>query len=115
MGGPSGRPGRRWLRHLGWTAGALALLGALLVGVLALSSRAPAMAVPARGVTLDDVTIVNPGGGRLEHRTIAVVGGTIDTIEPASPAGSPGAGTEYRGAYVLPELGSASGRERGVE
>src|SRR5262245_14553444 len=104
MAGPPVRRGGRWLCRLGWTIGALALLAALLVGVLVLAGRPPAMAVPARGVTLDDVTIVNPERGRLEHRKSVVAGSTIAGIEPASGADSPGAPEEYRGAYVLPGL-----------
>jgi hypothetical protein len=72
---------------------ALVLLGAAVLGTLAPPKP---LAPPARGVVLENVTIVNPGAGREAGRTVRVEGGRVAAIEAA--AGGP------EGGYLLPGL-----------
>ena len=48
------------------------------------------LAAPERGALLTNVTVVNPGGSRVEGQTLRVVGGRIDSVgasdEPATGA-----------------------------
>ncbi len=84
---------------------ALRLLVALIAVLLALGAglwwalAPPALlALPERGALLEDVTIVNPGAGRLERRTVRIEGARIAAIEEARGAGP------YAGRTVLPGL-----------
>ena len=83
----------------------LGLLVALLVGlalfVVATLSFPRTLEVPERGGVLRDVTVVNPGLGRLEHQDVVVEGGTIVSIEPASEPGMHGE------RFLLPGLADA--------
>ena len=80
----------------------------LVVGVCVLLAGAwlrfrlepPAFEVPARGAVLSDVTVVEPGRKRLEHRTVRVEGGRIAAIDPAAS----GSGGLWSGRWVLPGL-----------
>lgn len=77
---------------------ALVAVGVALVVIL----RPPApLALPERGATLADVTVIEPGHSRAEHRRV-VVGG--DSTIAAVEAASPGASDAYAGMYVLPGL-----------
>lgn len=62
--------------------------------------RPPRVAVPGPGVTLEGVTVVNPGRGRQEGQTLVVEGGRIVRLVPA---GAPRASPRW-GGYVLPGL-----------
>lgn len=82
----------------------LGLVAALVAAGVALFVilRPPApLALPERGATLADVTLIEPGHARAEHRRL-VVGNdaTIAAVEAASP----GASDAYAGMYVLPGL-----------
>jgi imidazolonepropionase-like amidohydrolase len=66
----------------------------------ALAYRPPEVEVPDRGAVLQDVTVVNPGAGRLAGRTLAVEGDCVARISPAEPV----EGGAYAGCYVLPGL-----------
>jgi hypothetical protein len=72
---------------------ALVLLGAMALGSLA---PPPPLEPPERGALLADVTVVNPGAGRAEHRTVRIEGTRIASIEPSGAAGG--------GGYLLPGL-----------
>lgn len=65
------------------------------------------LAVPARGVVLEDVTVVQPGAGRYPAQRIVVEGGRIAAMGPASADGAPasaGADAELVGSFALPGL-----------
>jgi hypothetical protein len=103
--------------------GAALLLAAVALALAAAVWRLtpPALAPPPQGLTLWQVTVVNPGAERLEGQTIVIRGGEIESI-----AGSSGAITadvrrqsgestgdfarrlavaqRFAGAYVLPGL-----------
>jgi len=85
------------------------IVGALLVGALTggtiLLLRPPPLEVPAQGVVLVDVTLVNPGSGARAQQTIRASSSVIDSISAYSPAldGAPDA-RRYAGSYVLPGL-----------
>jgi imidazolonepropionase-like amidohydrolase len=66
----------------------------------ALAPPAP-LALPPRGLVLEDVTLVNPGGARLAHRTLRVEGSTIAAIEAAGGGAAAG---PWRAAFVVPGL-----------
>ena len=88
---------RRWLLVL-----AIVFLGipALLFGVVALSVRLPApLEPPTPGGLLKDVTLVIPGLGRAEHRSVMITGDRIAGVAPAIPGDGP-----FRGAYAFPGL-----------
>lgn len=82
-----------------------AALGLTLLALTALAAlywlvQPPApLALPERGVTLHDVTLIEPGSSRLEHRSLRVEGAEIAAVEAAQPGGDP-----FRGMYVLPGL-----------
>lgn len=77
--------------------GLVLVVGAVLGYVLV----APApLALPERGATLEDVTVVRPGEGREPHRRVVVRGGEIERVEPAYPE----SGSAFAGHYVLPGL-----------
>jgi hypothetical protein len=81
--------------------GVLAVLVAALAAALYLTIRPPApLPLPERGATLDDVTLVVPGGRRSEHRRLVVAGGTIESVGAAAGSG----GAPFAGMYVLPGL-----------
>lgn len=86
------------MRRILVTLGAALVLGALLLW-RALAPPAP-LALPAQGVRLDHVTVVNPGAGRLEGRTLRIEGGRIAAIDAARDAEA-GA---FAGRFVLPGL-----------
>ncbi len=80
---------------------ALIVLGALAGGGVYLVVRPPEpLALPSRGLTLGDVTVVNPGVERLENRRIVVEGSEISEIGDADP----GEADEFSGMFVLPGL-----------
>ncbi len=88
---------RRWFFIL-----AIVLLGvpALFWLVVAVSTRLPAPLVqPEPGGLLKDVTLVVPGAGREEHRSVVISGDRITGIAPAIPGEDP-----FRGAYAFPGL-----------
>jgi imidazolonepropionase-like amidohydrolase len=64
----------------------------------------PALPVPARGsFAIKDVTVVNPGGGRVAHADVRIEAGVIRAIEPT--AGEPGPGDVVcSGCFALPGL-----------
>lgn len=70
-----------------------------------LAYRPPALDVPAPGAVLAGVSVVNPGRGRAESRTLRVAGERIAHLGSGGPvaAAGPGAG-RYAGCYVLPGL-----------
>jgi imidazolonepropionase-like amidohydrolase len=76
------------------------LLGAF--GVLAYRAlQAPApLALPERGAVLHDVTVIDPGRERIDHRRLVVTGDKITAIQPALPGGD----NPFSGMYVLPGL-----------
>jgi imidazolonepropionase-like amidohydrolase len=83
----------------------LAILALLLLvaGLLWWSVAPPAMlALPARGVVLGDVTVINPGGERIPNATLAASGAKIDSIGTAQAGAD--ADARFRGAFVLPGL-----------
>ena len=90
---------------MSWRRGLLILLVALLLaaGVLFWAMLPPApLAVPARGAVLENVTVIDPGQGRAEGRTIRIAGEKIEAIE--ATAGGTGAEAGFSGAYVIPGL-----------
>ncbi|MBS1107014.1 MAG: hypothetical protein H6Q91_2516 [Deltaproteobacteria bacterium] len=63
--------------------------------------QAPApLALPERGAVLHDVTLIEPGRSRIDHRRLVVAGNTIEAIQPALPGGD----NPFSGMYVLPGL-----------
>jgi imidazolonepropionase-like amidohydrolase len=99
VGAAAASRGRTILRIL------LVLLALLLVaGGLAWRALRPPepLAPPAPGVVLADVTVVNPGSGRLEHRTVRALGDRIASIEATGARG--GAEAPFAGRTVLPGL-----------
>jgi len=60
---------------------------------------APPLALPPPGAVLENVTVINPGLGRADGRTLRISGDRIASIEPAAGASAP-----FSGAYVLPGL-----------
>lgn len=85
-----------------------ALLARLGVLPLAASAAAcallsvPPLALSPRGVVLANVTVINPGLGRAEGRTLRIAGDRIESIEAA--AAGPGEDAGFSGAYLLPGL-----------
>jgi hypothetical protein len=77
-------------------AGVLLCAGAVLFVAL---RPPPPLPLPAQGVTLGDVTLIEPGHRHLAHRQIVVEGARIAHVAP--PAAAPDA---FQGAYVLPGL-----------
>ncbi len=70
-----------------------------------LAYRPPALAVPPPGLTLADVTVVNPGQERRPGQTLVVSAECIAHIATAPEQHLPTAGLERcTGAYVLPGL-----------
>jgi hypothetical protein len=49
---------------------------------------------------LHDVTLIEPGLSRIDHRRLVVTGNTIEAIQPALPGGD----NPFAGMYVLPGL-----------
>jgi imidazolonepropionase-like amidohydrolase len=88
-------------RALAYTLGALAiaLAGAALL-LYAVLRPPPPLAAPRQGVTLSDVTLIEPGVARSEHRSLRVSGDRIESIGDAQPD----AADPFRGLYVLPGL-----------
>ena len=60
----------------------------------------PPLALPEPGAVLHDVTLIEPGRSRIDHRRLVVAGNTIATIQPALPGGD----NPFSGMYVLPGL-----------
>jgi cytosine/adenosine deaminase-related metal-dependent hydrolase len=81
---------------------AAAAIGLGSAGLLFFASLRPppALEPPRPGVTLSDVTLIEPGGFRAEHRSLRVAGEQIAEIGPA--AADPG--DPLRGVFVLPGL-----------
>ena len=79
--------------------GALAA-AALGAGLYAIVRPPPPLALPAQGVVLDGVTLLQPGEGRAENQRLVVRGGSIEAIEAAAP----GAAGPFAGMYVMPGL-----------
>jgi cytosine/adenosine deaminase-related metal-dependent hydrolase len=88
------------MRTLAWVVGAGLL--AVLAGAIALARLAPPqpLAAPERGALFTNVTVVNPGGSRIEGQTLRVVGGRIDSVG-ATDAAEAGEGD---GGFLLPGL-----------
>ena len=82
-----------------------ALLVILLVALLVALQPPRPLRVPQQGVTLADVTVVNPGSGRRAHQTIHAAASIIESITDYSPITdtAPDA-RRYAGSYVLPGL-----------
>src|SRR5262249_28320487 len=86
----------------------LKILGAIVAALVAIAAAviiilrpAKPLPVPAQGITLSGVTVVNPGLDRRTNQTVRVEGGAIKSIvADTSSAGD----TSYTGAYVLPGL-----------
>jgi imidazolonepropionase-like amidohydrolase len=79
----------------------LVVLGVALAAALYFAIRPPApLPLPEQGATLDDVTLVVPGGRRSAHRRLVVAGGTIESVGPAAARGR----GPFAGTYVLPGL-----------
>ena len=75
----------RWKRRLVILGTAMALVVAVSLAISALVLNPPEIeaAIP-RDWTLSNVTIVNPGGTRLESRTVRLHGDRIESIAPSS-------------------------------
>jgi imidazolonepropionase-like amidohydrolase len=58
------------------------------------------LALPERGAVLHDVTVIEPGRERIDHRRLVVTGDKITAIQPALPGGD----NPFSGMYVLPGL-----------
>ena len=83
---------------------ALLLAGALLALAGAVAWRLlapPPLEVPAAGVVLRHVTLVEPGRGAREDRTLTVVADRIEAIAPSRPDEPPG---PFAGRFVAPGL-----------
>jgi imidazolonepropionase-like amidohydrolase len=84
-------------------AAAAALLGLALIGVIvvlkAFAPPAPVKPV-ADAFTIEDVTIINPGGAHEAHQTLRVRDGHV--VAPGARSGPDL--RRYRGMYVLPGL-----------
>ncbi len=96
------RPG---VRRAIWALGIIvAVLGAVIgAGVIVL--RPPVLPVPSQGLTLSDVTVVNPGRDRHPRQTLTVHGEKITRLSDNSPRESAGTQADrFAGAYVLPGL-----------
>jgi imidazolonepropionase-like amidohydrolase len=90
---------------MSWRRGLLALVVLLLAGAVLLFAtlRPPApLPLPPQGVTLADVTIVNPGRERISGATLRVEGGRVASVEPAGAASD--ADARFQGAIVMPGL-----------
>jgi imidazolonepropionase-like amidohydrolase len=86
-------------RVLRWVLGLIVVLAALgFAFYLILQPPAP-LPLPEPGAVLNDVTVIEPGQGRIEHQRLVVKGATIEAIEAAQPGGGP-----YAGTFVLPGL-----------
>jgi imidazolonepropionase-like amidohydrolase len=94
---PAKARSRRLLPALGVLAIFLASSALLLYAALL---PPPPLAPPRQGVALSDVTLIEPGVGRAEHRQLRVEGDRIAGIDAA--ADDPG--DAFRGAFVLPGL-----------
>lgn len=78
----------------------IVLFAALAAGIYAVLQAPPPLALPERGGVLHDVTLIEPGRSRIDHRRLVVAGNTIATIQPALPGGD----NPFSGMYVLPGL-----------
>jgi imidazolonepropionase-like amidohydrolase len=79
----------------------VAVLIALIVAFLVIMRPVKPLAVPAQGVTLSGVTVINPSLDRRANQTVTVEGGTIKSI---SPNASAAADARYAGGYMMPGL-----------
>ncbi len=78
----------------------LAGLGVLVAAILWWALRpVPTLSLPERGLRLADVTLVEPGVTRSEHRELVVRGDRIASIGPASAESD-----AFTGHTVLPGL-----------
>ncbi len=75
------------------------LIGFGVVAYRTLQQPAP-LALPQRGAVLHDVTVIEPGRERIDHRRLVVTGDKITAIQPALPGGD----NPFSGMYVLPGL-----------
>jgi cytosine/adenosine deaminase-related metal-dependent hydrolase len=88
----------RWLRRALLALGAALFAAALFLYV---SLRPPpALTPPPQGAFFSDVTLIEPGARREEHRSLRVDGDRIAEIGAAQDA----AADAFRGAYLLPGL-----------
>ncbi|HSD84762.1 MAG TPA: hypothetical protein VLG46_12920, partial [Anaerolineae bacterium] len=71
-----------------------------------LTYRSPTLPVPPQGVTLSDVTVVNPGRDRQAHQTIVIAGDQITQLssDDAPPSAASHQPIVCPNAYVLPGL-----------
>src|SRR5712692_5186109 len=87
---------------------ALAIIFAVVVAVIGagvIVLRPPVLTVPRQGLTLADVTVVNPGRDRRPKPTLTVQGEKITRISDNTARESAGTQTDrFAGAYVLPGL-----------
>ena len=77
----------------------LSLAGiALIAGLVVWRSLAPPAPLRplATDFTFQDVTVINPGGGRSEHQALAVRDGKVEAVGGAAAAGGPDL-SRYRG------------------
>jgi hypothetical protein len=82
----------------------LALVAVAVVALIALFIvlRPPEpLGVPAQGIKLSGVTVINPGIGRHAQQTVVVEGAGIKSVANSASADS---GGPYAGMYVLPGL-----------
>jgi imidazolonepropionase-like amidohydrolase len=83
----------------------LAMIIVMVIAVVVALWPPKPLAVPAQGVTLTGVTIVNPGGTRATDQTIVVKEGQIASIaSSAQDAASAAGDASYKGYFVLPGL-----------
>lgn len=77
----------------------VALVAFGVVAYRTLQPPAP-LALPEQGVVLHDVTVIEPGVQRIDHRRLVVTGDKITALQPALPGGD----TPFAGMYVMPGL-----------
>jgi imidazolonepropionase-like amidohydrolase len=81
-------------------AAIVALAVALVVALYWVIKPPAPLDLPPRGATLSDVTVIEPGRARSEHRRVVVAGDAIEFVGEAAP----GANDPYAGMFVLPGL-----------
>jgi amidohydrolase family protein len=93
------------MRVLKWVGLAVAIIGALLVVVLAVLWPPAPLTSPQEDMVLSGVTIVNPGIGRRVDQRVTIHGSLIESIAGDNPGAPESADTRrFSRAYVLPGL-----------